>query len=235
MSSIASLSAFTNSGALESGSALLKPANFQLTSPESMAVYLRSRLTYLGDQINDVFDREQRGQRVRSELHAIQTILAGAKVEGEGASATGTLSAADVQLINQHIDEIANYDIDLATDLVHNLAADGQILHDAQPAAPAVVSTTIGVSEGQRDQTSDPTAPAKTAQLVQQDVKFKGRELDASKDYLNTVSKELDSSSQMDMISLQQAMSAHQTAIQLATNLIAALADSAKAVATNIR
>lgn len=233
MSSIASVSNFSDFGVSDAGSSLLIPANFEITSPQSMVVYLRSRLTYLDDQINDVFDREQKGQHVRSELHAIQTILAQAKVEGEGASATGKLSGADVKLINDHIDEIAQYDLKLATDLIHNLMDEGQLLHDAGP--PAVVSSTAGMAEGIRNSPETPKPAATPANAPQPDISFNGRQLEASKDYLTTVSKELDSSSQMDMISLQQAMSAHQTAVQLATNLIAALNESAKAVVTNIR
>jgi hypothetical protein len=60
-------------------------------------------------------------------------------------------------------------------------------------------------------------------------------ELEGTKDFLNIVSKDLDSNSQMDMINLQQLMSARQTAIQLATNLVAACGESAKSIAANIR
>jgi hypothetical protein len=38
----------------------------------------------------------------------------------------------------------------------------------------------------------------------------------------------------MDMIHLQSLMSARQTAVQLSTNMIAALSDSSKAIATNV-
>jgi hypothetical protein len=64
---------------------------------------------------------------------------------------------------------------------------------------------------------------------------FTTAELEGTKDFLNIVSKDLDSSSQMDMINLQQLMSTRQTAIQLATNLVAACGESAKSIASNIR
>ncbi len=71
--------------------------------------------------------------------------------------------------------------------------------------------------------------------LANNDDQFTTAELDATKDYLNMVNKDLESGSQLDMISLQSLMSARQTAIQLATNLVAACADSAKSIASNIR
>jgi multimeric flavodoxin WrbA len=60
-------------------------------------------------------------------------------------------------------------------------------------------------------------------------------ELDASKDYLGMVSKDIESGSQMDMINLQSLMGARQTAIQLATNLVNALSESQKSIVSNIR
>lgn len=59
-------------------------------------------------------------------------------------------------------------------------------------------------------------------------------EMKATMDYLDSVGKDVDSSAQMDMIRLQSIMSARQTAIQLATNLVASLGESTKAIVSNI-
>jgi hypothetical protein len=59
-------------------------------------------------------------------------------------------------------------------------------------------------------------------------------EVAATKEYLSNITKELESQSQLDMIGLQSDMSARQTAIQLATNLISALGESTKSIAANI-
>ena len=67
------------------------------------------------------------------------------------------------------------------------------------------------------------------------DPHYNTNELDASKDYLGMVSKDLESGSQMDMIALQSLMGARQTAIQLATNLVSALSESMKSIVGNIR
>jgi hypothetical protein len=67
------------------------------------------------------------------------------------------------------------------------------------------------------------------------DDSYSTRELDATSTYLSTVSKDLESGSQMEMIQLQSLMGARQTAIQLSTNLVSALNESQKSVVSNIR
>lgn len=69
----------------------------------------------------------------------------------------------------------------------------------------------------------------------QDDTLYTTAQLDASKDYLGMVSKDIESGSQMDMIALQSLMGARQTAIQLATNLVSALTESQKSIVGNIR
>jgi hypothetical protein len=59
-------------------------------------------------------------------------------------------------------------------------------------------------------------------------------EMDVTMKYLDVAAKDSDSGSQLDMIHLQSIMSARQTAIQLSTNLVAALAESTKAIVSNI-
>jgi hypothetical protein len=71
--------------------------------------------------------------------------------------------------------------------------------------------------------------------LSRNDARTSTSELNATKDYLNLVAKDLEAGSQMDMISLQSLMGARQTAIQLSTNLISALSESQKSVVSNIR
>ena len=59
-------------------------------------------------------------------------------------------------------------------------------------------------------------------------------EMKATTQYLDGVVKDIDSSAQLDMIRLQSIMSARQTAIQLSTNLVSALAESTKSIVANI-
>lgn len=216
--------------AVSSAASSLLSGSVHSVSPETMMVYLNSRLTCLDGQIQEVFDREQKGQHVREEVHAIQSILASAKVDGDGPKATGKLSGDAVSEIQNHLDEIEHYDVNLANELRAKLSAEGQVLHDVS--LPPLPVETTGSAQDSRASGGNVELD-KDAPLP--DVSFTKSQLDASKDYLNGVSKDLDAASQLDMISLQQSMSARQTAIQLATNLIAALNESAKAIATNIR
>ena len=67
------------------------------------------------------------------------------------------------------------------------------------------------------------------------DCRYSTDQLNHTKDYLNLVTKDIESGAQMDMIRLQSMMGARQTAIQLSTNLVSALSESQKAIVSNIR
>lgn len=57
---------------------------------------------------------------------------------------------------------------------------------------------------------------------------------DSSGKLIDDETKNLESNQQMDMISLQSMMSDRQTAVQLATNMISALGNTARSIASNI-
>lgn len=64
--------------------------------------------------------------------------------------------------------------------------------------------------------------------------KYKASEIEPSRQYIDNVMGDLESSSQMHMIRLQSLMSSRQTAVSLSTNLIAALGETTKSIASNI-
>jgi hypothetical protein len=66
------------------------------------------------------------------------------------------------------------------------------------------------------------------------DAQYNTLELNASRETIDQYSKDLEATSQLDMIQLQSLMSARQTAIQLSTNLTASLADSLKSIVGNM-
>jgi len=66
-------------------------------------------------------------------------------------------------------------------------------------------------------------------------MEYTTEEVEKSKDYLDNILGQLESAAQMNMIQLQSLMSARQTAISLATNLLAKLDESTKKVVDNIR
>lgn len=61
-----------------------------------------------------------------------------------------------------------------------------------------------------------------------------GTQLRAMAEGLQTISKDLSSGAELEMITLQSIMSQRQTAIQICTNLVAALGESSKAIAQKI-
>ncbi|MFZ5897561.1 MAG: hypothetical protein ACOY0T_41310 [Myxococcota bacterium] len=182
-------------------SSVFRSENFDphAMTPESLMFYLKTRLGGLDKQMNEIFEREQKGELVRAELHKIQEMLTTLK-SGEKPGDEHTL--LDVAAFNQelleHLNNINAVDPQLAMQIQTKIYGEGQVMSGG-------------------------------------DASYTTSELQSTKDFLNIVAKDLDSSSQMDMIALQQLMSTRQTAIQLATNLVAACGESVKSVVSNIR
>jgi hypothetical protein len=78
------------------------------------------------------------------------------------------------------------------------------------------------------------TKLTENGQILTGDTLFGASEAEASFHYVEGLGKQLESSAQLEMISLQSLMSARQTAIQLSTNLVSALNESTKAVVANV-
>jgi hypothetical protein len=201
-------------------STLTAPNDFTANlSPDSLMVYLSTRLNGLDDQIDAIFNHEQKQQKVQESLRKIQTALstlderkdhagdvvdlpdrdASAPAHQEVIGPDGKVVGASPaeRNIDEALDEIEKLDPNLAADMRAKLSSEGFI-------------------------------------LFVQDGKYKGAEVTATKQYIEGIAKDIESDSQMNMIQLQSLMSARQTAIQLSTNMIAALGESSKAIATNI-
>ncbi len=71
--------------------------------------------------------------------------------------------------------------------------------------------------------------------LFVEDGLYLTREVEATREYINSMVKSLESSAQMEMIRLQSMSSARGTAIQMSTNLIAAFNEGPKAIVGNMR
>jgi hypothetical protein len=186
-------------------SAVFGSANFNASAltPESLLVYLNTRMGSLDSQMNDIFERQQKAEKVREEVRALQeqlTTLRESADKSQGLDMTdpeGFYEAAD-----KHIAIIQGLDATLADDIKAKYYSSGQ----------------IGAHPGD--------VP---------DARYDTSEIEATKEYLDSVTKGLESSSQMDMINLQSLMGTRQTAVQLATNLISALNETSKSVVSNIR
>jgi hypothetical protein len=185
---------------LPPASSLLGSENFNpdAMTPDSLLIYLSTRMGSLDGQMGDIFNRQKTAEKVRTDLRGIQEALTKVPTNTDETKLLEDLSPEVIDEINAHLNNIEAIDPKLGADIRAHLRADGQILS--------------------RD-----------------DDRYFTSELKATQDYLNLVGKDLESGSQMDMITLQSLMGARQTAIQLSTNLISALNESQKSIVANVR
>jgi hypothetical protein len=189
-------------------SSVFGSANFNASAltPESLVVYLNTRMGSLDSQMNDIFERQKKSEKVRGEVRALQqqlTTLKDSTDKKEGLDMTDADAVkAFYKTADEHMAIICELDATLGEDIKAKYYSEGQ----------------IGAHPGD--------AP---------DAHYDTSEIEATKEYLDSVSKGLESSSQMDMINLQSLMGTRQTAVQLATNLISALNETSKSVVSNIR
>jgi hypothetical protein len=180
-------------------------------TPEGLMLYLQSRLDDVDTQINGLFKKQQDVSRIREDLNAIQQALQTLENDPAKKDAQGALDTDSNQ--NGKIDpsEYADYEKKV-TDAIADIK-------DVDPVLGAKLESELG-----RD---GYILHDLNGQYLTSDVKN-------TTDYLNTLNKQLESSAQLEMIKLQSLMSARQTAIQLSTNLVSALGDSTKSIASNI-
>jgi vacuolar-type H+-ATPase subunit I/STV1 len=165
-------------------------------TPESLMIYLGSRLNQLDEKIQTVFAKQERNQKVQAALNEIMTIVTEFQ-SSEDLSEEFVMTEETKAQIEANIEQIRAQDPQLAAEIDEQLRH-GQVLNS-------------------------------------NNCRYNTRQINATKEYLKGVTKDLESQTQLEMIGLQSDMSARQTAIQLATNLIAAMGESLKSVASNIR
>ncbi len=200
-------------------------------TPDALMFYLSTRMGSIDMQMDSIMRRERTAQQIRSELSAIQTQLAElAEVDDKQADLNFPDTKAFHKELSGHIYTIKMLDPDLGARIEEQLNSAGQIGTTPTP-TPKVTQTPS--QDAAQDSTFSKTQEEQT-NTTPDDATYKTAEVEATKQYLSLVAKDLESGSQMDMIQLQSLMGARQTAIQLATNLVAALNESAKAVVANI-
>jgi hypothetical protein len=180
-------------------------------TPEGLMLYLQSRLGDVDTQIDGLFKKQQDVGRIREDLNAIQKELQNLKNDTSDKSAQGTPNTDSNG--NGQIDpsEYADFEKRI-TDAIADIK-------EVEPALGEKLESELGQVGYILD--------GRDGQYVTSEVKN-------STDYLNSINKELESSAQLEMIKLQSLMSSRQTAIQLSTNLVSALGDSTKSIASNI-
>jgi chaperonin cofactor prefoldin len=189
-------------------------------SPDALMVYLSTRLNGLDDQINAIFNTQQNQQKVQSALSKIKAEL-------------------------EKLDDKSDPNKLLTMPDLETPAPDpGRITPSTEPLpAPGTseIEKNINTQIEEIRRTDPNLAADLQAKLGQpgfilyvQDGKYFSNEVTNSTEFINGLSKDIENSSQMNMIQLQSLMSARQTAIQLSTNLISSLGESSKAIASNI-
>ena len=164
-------------------------------TPESMMVYLTTRLGSVDAQIRGIFDSQQQAEKIRAAVNELRELLSDLESAKDDPDALKEIFHAIAATIDE---QIANVDPVTADNIKNKLTEKNQILYSGDEA-------------------------------------FVQSELDNSREYLKNLLSELESTAEMNMIHLQSLMSARQTAISLATNLIAKLDESTKKVVDNIR
>jgi chromosome segregation ATPase len=171
-------------------------------TPDALMIYLQTRLESVDNQINQIFDQQQKMEKIRSLLNKIQDELNKLNDKAEQGQLQGTKHGGGPQdyeaKIEGLLDQIAELDPHLADQMRTDMRSEGQILW---------------VEDGL----------------------YWSQEVSTSKDYVNSMLKDIEASAQMNMIRLQSMMSSRQTAIQLSTNLINNLHEGAKSIVGNIR
>ncbi len=200
----------TSSVAPSSFSDNLDAAAVNLT-PEGLMLYLEGRLGDLDGQIDGLFKKQQDANRIREDLNAIQHALQTLESDPANKNPLGNK--------NEDTNHNGQFDRDELSDWERKITDAIADIKEVDPERGAEIETEL----------------KKTGYVLDGcNGEYMAYEVKNTVDFLNTVSKELESGAQLEMIKLQSLMSSRQTAIQLSTNLVSALCDSTKSVAGNI-
>lgn len=197
------------------GPSLMDTLNPNALTAEGLMLYLETRLNSLDDQINGVFAKQKNIEAVRKELMNLQKALNDMDdtkgVHGTKHDWKGWIGFSDGAPVP--IPE----GIDANEKSIMTALAE---IDKLDPALGKEVRKSLSIDGG--------------GSLYSLNGQYKGEEVKAAKETVSNVIKQLESSAQLEMIQLQSTMSARQTAIQMATNLISALHKGTDAIAANI-
>ena len=164
---------------------------------DGLMFYLQSRLDSVDSQIDEIFEKQQKTEKIRSHISDINTEVAKLEWNDDGSlKSKGAIDEAEAA-VKAKLENLAEVDPALAKSLTEE----------------------IFEKKGGLFESSKPTET----------------QYDALKSLTGNVTKQLESSAQMDMIKLQSMMSARQSAVQLASNMVASLGETNKSVVSNIR
>ena len=194
---------------------VLDGGNPNALTAEGLMLYLETRLNGLDEQINAAFQKQKKIEAIRKELMKIQNALEGLSEEkgthGTKHDSQGWMGFSGGEAVPIPNGELASYEKEIMTALAE--------IESIDPALAKDIRKTLHEGSGS---------------LYSLDGQYSGHDVKAAKECINNVMKQLESSAQLEMIGLQSTMSARQTAIQLATNLVSALNKGTDAIAANV-
>jgi hypothetical protein len=178
----------------------------QYLTPESLVAYCDTRLSSLDSQMQSIFNEQQTGAATETALSNVATAL-NSLPQPSGSDTT-------VKITAQQMDQVAR-----TFSTAIDAAGAGSTLGKALNKDLAALQTNFAAhsENGGSDSHMDQSAISNASQ----DIK--------------TYASNLNSDSQVSMINLQSMMSQQQTAVELSTNLLQTLSQTANTIASNMK
>jgi hypothetical protein len=185
-------------------------------TPDALFIYMQTRLNDIDKQANVAFTKQQKIGAIHEQLDRITNVVATLDKD-----AGGTLKHAQVKEVEGALGELDHLDPGLAAKLRESLGW--------TESKPTHTPTTEEAASLQL-----PANDVGLVEMVFDDVNLSKEATSQATTTLGNITKQLESSAQLEMIQLQSVMSARQTAIQLCTNLVSALGKSTEAIVGNV-
>jgi hypothetical protein len=199
-------------GGTEPGTAPETEATTTYLTPDALLVYCQAQLGNIDGQINNIMQSAQNANYDQQDLTSVQAALS---QYADGCNASQAQSLVDT--LNKALTTIEGRD----------------------PGSPAVGAIQSMLSTIQGASTPDP-ATAAALQFVKQMggtvsiQALSSEQVKGLSDTLSSATSTMNSSQEMTMISIQSLMSQRQTAVELTTNMMQTLDDTAEKIVSNV-
>jgi hypothetical protein len=203
---------------------------------EGLLTYVTTRLQTLDTQIDEIFEKQQSSQKVRSSLSQISECLG--KLDERKSKPTeggSTANLNEIELANeirQHIEDIRLTAPDVAERLTEELAGKNGILTQIEDPQ----NQKWDEDSATREEILDYRPPDEWGTPeTKNSANYTGLAVTSGKEVVSNINSDLDATAQQDMIRLQSITGVRGTSVGLVTNLLAALSESFKSIVANVR
>jgi hypothetical protein len=217
---------------------LISGADFNPSSltAEGLLTYVTTRLQTLDTQINEIFQKQQSSQKVRSSLSQISECLG--KLDERKSKPTeggSTANLNEIELakeIRQHIEDIRLTAPDVAERLTEELAGENGILTQIEKPSNQTWDSKSATME---EISTYGRSFESGAGEFKNSANYTGLAVTSGKEVVSNINSDLDATAQQDMIRIQSITGVRGTSVGLVTNLLAALSESFKSIVANVR